>query len=69
MSIDRYDERAEVARLVVSKQLQQNFLHHVHASLRGRHHGVKRTYQRIRANFRWRGLYRSVQTHVKTCVV
>ena len=62
------EDRTELARLVVPEQLQQDFLHHYHTSLEGCHQGIDRTYQRIRANFHWRGLYRSVQRYVGECV-
>uniref|UniRef100_A0AAV1VN60 Integrase catalytic domain-containing protein n=1 Tax=Peronospora matthiolae TaxID=2874970 RepID=A0AAV1VN60_9STRA len=62
------DDRTELARLVVPEQLQQDFLHHYHTSLEGGHQGIGRTYQRIRTNFHWRGLYRSVQRYVGECV-
>ena len=37
--------------LVISETLQQDFLHHYHASLEGGHQGISRTYQRIRSRF------------------
>ncbi|OWZ01042.1 LOW QUALITY PROTEIN: reverse transcriptase, partial [Phytophthora megakarya] len=43
-------------------------LHHYHTTLEGGHQGVRRTYQRIRDHFHWRGLYRSVQRYVGECV-
>ena len=55
-------------RLVVPEQLLQYFLLHYHTSLEGGHLGIGRSYQRIRANFHWRGLYRSVQRYVGECV-
>ena len=58
------EDRTKLARLVVPEQLQRDFLHHYHTSLEGCHQGIDRTYQRIRANFHWRGLYRSVQRYV-----
>lgn len=54
------DDRTELIRLVVPELLQRDFLHHYHVSLEGGHQGIGRTYQRIRTNFHWRGLYRSV---------
>ena len=39
------------------------FLHHYHTSLEGDYHGIRRTCQRIRAKFYWRGLYRSLQRY------
>ena len=61
------EDRDEIARLVVPELLQQDFLHHYHASLEGGHHGIGRTYQRVKAHFHWRGLYRSVQRFVSEC--
>ena len=43
------------------------FVHHYHAILEGGHQGIGRTYQRVRARFHWRGLYRSVQRYVDEC--
>ena len=55
------DSRVEMVSLVIPELLQQDFLHHYHTILEGGHQGIGRTYQRIRSNFHWRGLYRSVQ--------
>ena len=61
------EDRDEIARLVVPENLQEDFLHHYHASLEGGHQGIGRTYQRIKSHFHWRGLYRSVQRYVSQC--
>ena len=61
-------DRTEVIRLVVPELLQHDFLHHYHTSLEEGYQGIGRTYQRIRSNFHWRGLYRSVQHYVGKCV-
>jgi len=58
----------EHIRLVVPELLQQDFLHHYHTSVEGGHQGIGRTYQRIRARFHGRGMYRSVQRYIGTCV-
>jgi hypothetical protein len=55
-------------RVVVPETLQQDFLHHYHASLEGGHQGIGRTFARIRKHFHWRGLFRSVQKYVGECV-
>ncbi|KAJ8579110.1 hypothetical protein ON010_g84 [Phytophthora cinnamomi] len=55
-------------RLVVPETLQQDILHHYHASLEGGHQGTGRTYQQIRDLFHWRGLYHSVQHYIGECV-
>ena len=65
-SATKAEDRTELARLVVPEQLQQDFLHHYHTSLEGVHRGIGRTYQRIRANFHWSRLYRSVQRYVES---
>ncbi|GMF19284.1 unnamed protein product [Phytophthora fragariaefolia] len=57
-----------VTRLVIPETLQEGVLHHYHTSLEGGHQDIGRTYQRIRAHFHWRGLYRSVQQYVGQCV-
>ena len=66
-SAAKSEGRAELARLVIPELLQQDFLHHYHTSLEGGHQGIGRTYQRIKTNFHWRGLYRSVQRYVGEC--
>ena len=54
--------------MVIPELLQRDFLHHYHKSVEGGHQGIGRTYQRIKANFHWRVLYRSVQRYVGECV-
>ncbi|POM70381.1 Reverse transcriptase, partial [Phytophthora palmivora] len=66
-TVQRDEDRDAVIRLVVPESLQQDFLHHYHASLEGGHQGIGRTYLRIRAHFHWQGLYRSVQKYVGEC--
>ena len=66
-STEEPDSRVELVRLMIPELLQQDFLHHYHASLEGVHQGIGRTYQRIRYNFHWRGLYRSVQQYERMC--
>uniref|UniRef100_H3GFB6 Integrase catalytic domain-containing protein n=1 Tax=Phytophthora ramorum TaxID=164328 RepID=H3GFB6_PHYRM len=61
-------DRDSIARLVVPATLHQDFLHHYHASLEGGHQGIGRTYQRIKAHFHWRGLFKSVQQFMGECV-
>ncbi|OWY97374.1 reverse transcriptase [Phytophthora megakarya] len=66
-TLQRDEDRDGIVRMVVLDSLQQDFLHHYHASLEGGHQGVGRKYWRIQANFHWRGLYRSVQRYVGEC--
>ena len=51
------EDRDGLMRLVIPETLQQDFLHHYHASLEGGHQGIGRTYQRSRLRFHSRGLY------------
>ena len=62
------EDRAEIIRLVVPELLQRDFLHHYHRSLEGGHQGIGISYQRIRANFHSKILYRSVQRYVGKCL-
>uniref|UniRef100_A0AAV1VBY4 Integrase zinc-binding domain-containing protein n=1 Tax=Peronospora matthiolae TaxID=2874970 RepID=A0AAV1VBY4_9STRA len=45
------EDRGGLMRLVIPETLQQDVLHHNHASLEGGHQGIGRTYQRIRSRF------------------
>ena len=67
-STTKSEDRTELTRLVVPEQLQRDFLHHYHTSLGCGLQGIGLTYQRMRANFHWRGLYRSVRRYVGECV-
>ena len=67
-SATKSEDRVELGRLVIPELLQQDFLHHHITSLEGGHQGIGRTYQRIRAKFHRRGLYRIVQRYVGECV-
>uniref|UniRef100_H3H6A1 Integrase catalytic domain-containing protein n=1 Tax=Phytophthora ramorum TaxID=164328 RepID=H3H6A1_PHYRM len=62
------EDRDSLARLVFPETLQQDVLHHYHASLEGGHQGIGRTYQRVKTHFHWSGLFRSVQRFVGECV-
>lgn len=61
------EDRDMLMRLVIPETLQNDVLHHSHASLEGGHQGIGRTYQRVRRHFHWRGLYQSVQLYVGEC--
>ncbi|POM59969.1 LOW QUALITY PROTEIN: reverse transcriptase [Phytophthora palmivora] len=62
------EDRDLMAKLVVPETLQNDLMHHYHSSLEGGHHGIGRTYHKIRAHFHWRGLYQSVQRYVGQCI-
>ncbi|ETK70753.1 hypothetical protein L915_21921 [Phytophthora nicotianae] len=61
-------DRDRLAMLVVPEDLQQDVLHNYHASLKGGHQGVGRTYQWVRTHFHWRDLFKSVQRYVGQCM-
>ncbi|OWZ00183.1 reverse transcriptase [Phytophthora megakarya] len=61
-------DRDKSMRLVIPEMLQQDILYHYHTSLQGGHHGIGRTYDRVRDHFQWRGLYKSVKRYVGECV-
>ncbi|GMF29474.1 unnamed protein product [Phytophthora fragariaefolia] len=64
----RNDEQAEIAlRLVVPTTMIQEVLQNCHDSLEGGHQGVVRTYQRVKLDYFWIGLYADVEKHVKSC--
>ncbi|OWZ13067.1 LOW QUALITY PROTEIN: reverse transcriptase [Phytophthora megakarya] len=53
-------------RLVVPTTMIQEVLQNNHDSLEGGHQGVVRTYQRVRQDYYWLGLYADVEKHVKS---
>ncbi|OWZ17603.1 reverse transcriptase [Phytophthora megakarya] len=55
-------------RLVVPTTMIQEVLHNCHDSIEGGHHGVVRSYQRVKHDYYWIGLYADVEKHVKLCL-
>ncbi|OWZ09340.1 LOW QUALITY PROTEIN: reverse transcriptase [Phytophthora megakarya] len=43
-------------------------LHHCHADLQGAHQGITRTYERLRKEFYWIGMFKDTERYVKECV-
>ncbi|POM69081.1 Reverse transcriptase [Phytophthora palmivora] len=65
------EDRDLMAKLIGPETVQHDLMHHYHSSLEGGHHGIGRTYHKIRAHFHWRGLYQiyqSVQRYVGQCI-
>ena len=56
------------ARLVVPVSMRSDVLHIAHADFQGGHQGVRRTFERLRKEYQWRGMYRDVERYVKECV-
>ncbi|GMF12076.1 unnamed protein product [Phytophthora lilii] len=54
-------------RLVVPTTMIQEVLQSCHDSLEGGHQGVVRTYQRVKQDYYWFGIYTDVEKHVKSC--
>ncbi|KAG3072429.1 hypothetical protein PI125_g22523 [Phytophthora idaei] len=54
-------------RLVVPTTMAQEVLQSCHDSLEGGHQGVVRTYQRVKKDYYWSGLYSDVEKHVRSC--
>ncbi|KAG3194641.1 hypothetical protein PC128_g9204 [Phytophthora cactorum] len=54
-------------RLVVPTTMVQEVLHNCHDSLEGGHQGVVRTYQSVKKDYYWGGLYSDVEKHVRPC--
>ena len=57
-----------VSRVVVPASLQEDILHMCHADMQGGHQGVNRTFERLKREYHWSGMYQSVQNYVKRCV-
>ncbi|KAG3044413.1 hypothetical protein PC121_g21919 [Phytophthora cactorum] len=66
----RYDhgwQEETKLRLVVPTTMFQEVLQNCHDSLEGGHQGVVRTFQRVKSDYYWAGLYADVEKHVKSC--
>ncbi|KAG3150007.1 hypothetical protein PI124_g15893 [Phytophthora idaei] len=64
----RYDhgwQEETKLRLVVPTTMIQDVLQNCHDSLEGGHHGVVRTFQRVKSDYYWTGVYADVEKHVK----
>jgi hypothetical protein len=57
-----------VSRVVIPASMQQDVLHMCHADAQGGHQGVNRTFERLKKDYHWFGMYQSVQSYVKSCV-
>ncbi|OWZ11424.1 reverse transcriptase [Phytophthora megakarya] len=64
---DQQDNQDELRLLlVVPTTMIQEVLQNNHDSLEGGHQGVVRTYQRVKQDYCWFGLYADVEKHVKS---
>ncbi|OWY97309.1 reverse transcriptase, partial [Phytophthora megakarya] len=55
-------------RLVVPDTLRADMLHYSHEDFQGGHQGINRTFERLRSEFYWIGMYADVQKFVRECV-
>ncbi|OWY90596.1 reverse transcriptase, partial [Phytophthora megakarya] len=55
-------------RLVVPETLCADMLHYSHKDFQGGHQGINRTFERLRSEFYWIGMYADVQKFVRECV-
>ena len=55
-------------RLVVPSSLRQDVLHMCHNDAQSGLQGVNRTYDRLRQEYYWQGMFQDVQTYIKECV-
>ncbi|OWY90349.1 LOW QUALITY PROTEIN: reverse transcriptase, partial [Phytophthora megakarya] len=65
---ERPRDAADRLRLVVPQDLQEDTLHHCHADFHGAHQGIIRTYERLRKEFYWIGMFKDAERYVKECV-
>ncbi|OWY91335.1 reverse transcriptase, partial [Phytophthora megakarya] len=61
-------DAADRLRLVVPQDLQEDILHHCHADLQGAHQGIILTYERLRKEFYWIGMFKDTERYAKECV-
>ncbi|GMG17279.1 unnamed protein product [Phytophthora fragariaefolia] len=60
-------ERGLTLRLVVPTTMIDEVLQNCHNSIEGGHHGIVRTYHRVKTDYYWIGLYADVVKHVQSC--
>ncbi|OWY92526.1 reverse transcriptase [Phytophthora megakarya] len=65
---ERPGDAADHLRLVVPRDLHEDILHHCHADSHGAHQGIIRTYERLRKEFYWIGMFKDTERYVKECV-
>jgi len=61
-------EASDNLRLVVLTSLRDDLLHRSHEDFQGAHQGITRTFERLRQEYYWPGMYADVERFVKECV-
>ncbi|KAE9312441.1 hypothetical protein PR003_g19758 [Phytophthora rubi] len=64
---DRPRDAEDQLRLVVPEALREDMLHYAHEDVQGGHQGITRTYEKLRSEFYWPGMYAGVEHYVKEC--
>ena len=57
-----------VSRVVVPVSMQSDVLHMCHTDFQSGHQGVNRTFERLKKEYHWIGMYNAVQEYVRSCV-
>jgi ribonuclease HI len=65
---DRPRDFADEPRLVVPKDLREDMIHYAHEDYQGGHQGITRTFEKLRLEFYWPGMYQDVKHWVEECV-
>ena len=53
--------------IVVPEALRERVLHEIHEGQQGEHQGFITTYQRLKARFSWKGMYRDCREYTRNC--
>ncbi|KAE8878362.1 hypothetical protein PF003_g37493 [Phytophthora fragariae] len=64
---DQPRDAEDQLRLVVSEALREDMLHYAHEDVQGGHQGITRTYEKLRSEFYWPGMYAGVEHYEKEC--
>ncbi|KAE9282132.1 hypothetical protein PR003_g27487 [Phytophthora rubi] len=64
---DRPRDAEDQLCLVVPEALREDMLHYTHEDVQGGHQGITRTYEKLRSEFYWPGMYAGVEHYVKEC--
>jgi ribonuclease HI len=65
---DRPRDFVSEPRLVVPKDLREDMIQYAHEDYQGGHQGITRTFEKLRLEFYWPGMYRDVKSWVEECV-
>ncbi|GMF61144.1 unnamed protein product [Phytophthora fragariaefolia] len=66
-NLDEVGEHEPQLRLVIPTTMIDEVLQSCHDSIEGGHHGITRTFHRVKKDYYWVGLYATVTRHVHAC--